>query len=63
MCHLKVNDNHFTQYKVDSGAEGHSLPVDEFRKRCPKAKISNLHNDGVELEYVQWQLNLPVWKN
>ena len=38
------------QFKVDTGAEGNLLPLDEFRKIFPKAKISELHNDGVELE-------------
>ena len=50
MCHLKVNDKHFMQFKVDMGAEGNLLPLDKFRKIFPKAKISELHNDGVELE-------------
>ena len=50
MCDLKVNDKHFTQFKVDTGAEGNLLLLDKFRKIFPKAKISELYNDGVELE-------------
>ena len=38
------------QFKVDTGAEGNLLPLDKFRKIFPKAKISELYNDGVELE-------------
>ena len=37
-------------FKVDTGAEGNLLPLDKFKKIFPKVKISELHNDGVELE-------------